>query len=144
MNYNLEEILQWTNFKCLNAWLSPPEMAKHIQVVFCSTKCPGSERGTECEPADLKIHLGPNAVKNWNHCFFSWLSLARIGYLDWETGKVKWNTIKAALQFHVCNLSNQEIWKSNQQFFYSQGGHLPQKNETVVCWKSLEILKYWR
>ena len=64
MNYNLEEILQWTNFKCLNAWLSPPEMAKHIQVVFCSTKCPGSERGTECEPADLKIHLGPNAVKN--------------------------------------------------------------------------------
>ena len=73
----LEEILQFHKFQMPQCLGCHHLKAEHIQVVFCSTKCPGSERGTECEPEDFKIHLRPNAVIYIDiivSC--SWLSLA--------------------------------------------------------------------
>lgn len=58
----LEEILQFHKFQMPQCLGCHHLKAEHIQVVFCSTKCPGSERGTECETEDFKIHLRPNAV----------------------------------------------------------------------------------
>ena len=142
----LEEILQFHKFQMPQCLGCHHLKAEHIQVVFCSTKCPGSERGTECEPEDFKIHLRPNAVIYIDiivSC--SWLSLATrvdsgiFRFRNWK-GEMKHNQGLAVSCLQLEEAA--KIGNRSSSFSISKAAICRETFETVVCNPNLEIVRY--
>lgn len=162
ITWNFPDLLNWgdkrwkiiwkkfsnfTNFKCLNAWVV--NTWKQSTSRWFSVRR-NVQAQNEARNVNLRIlrfifvqtllyTLTSLFLVHGCHLQQEWI----VGYLDLETGKVKWNTIKA-LKFHVCNSRKQQKLEIELAVFYFQGGHLPQNIWAVVCNPNLEIVRYWR
>lgn len=101
----------FTNFKCLNAWVVTTwkQSTSRWFSVRRNVQAQNEARNVNLRilrfifVQTLLYTLTSLCLVHGCHLQQEWI----VGYLDLETGKVKWNTIKA-LQFHVCNSRKQQ------------------------------------